>query len=135
MLQKIELLSVDNLYGQKGCFGNSFKVSENIENNCLIIRFEQLNANVDFVENLNKIAEEINFFKYRLYILDLSSAFYIDSLFLGTLIMLFKKISRFGGKYSLIIDYNKMKLFKNIFIFKNLFNIKCNIQEVIKENL
>jgi anti-anti-sigma factor len=88
-------------------------------------------ATYEEAQNLNKILDnEINF-KNRKIVVDLSQCEFIDSTFLGVLVLSLKSIARIGGDIRLIKPYSINKSLMSIAGTLNVFNVYNSLEEAI----
>lgn len=88
-------------------------------------------ATYEEAQNLNKILDnEINF-KNRKIVVDLSQCEFIDSTFLGVLVLSLKSIARIGGDIRLIKPHSINKSLISIAGTLNVFNVYNSLEEAI----
>lgn len=88
-------------------------------------------ATYEEAQNLNKILDnEINF-KNRKIVVDLSQCEFIDSTFLGVLVLSLKSIARIGGDIRLVKPHVISRSLMSIAGTLNVFNVYNNLEEAI----
>lgn len=84
----------------------------------------------EFYEYIKELLEEG---KNNL-IIDLDDVYFMDSVFFGTLIKLYKEITNKLGSMKLIVDYNSKPELLSISNFQGIFEIYPNLFEAINYN-
>ena len=82
-----------------------------------------------FNDFVNKKCE----FKYKNYIIDLSKALFLDSTFLGCIVIFLKKVKGLGGNFNLIIDSEKIKILQPFINLEKILNVKPNLEQALKK--
>ena len=103
----------------------------------ILIEVNLERAVIDKAEEFRAMMATILNFEHKHYILDLSSARFMDSTFLGSIVMILKKINSAGSSLSIILDYNRIKILAPFNQLKNIlkiYNSPVEAIDVIKKN-
>ena len=109
-----------------------YEVCPDIEG--IIVTFNIDRAVIENTIFFNEIMKTILPMDYKHYILDFSSTLFMDSTFLGALVVTLKKLKAKGSTLSTILDYDKIKILAPFEKLKNILNAHTSFEE-IKKNL
>lgn len=70
--------------------------------------------------------------RYKKFIIDLSDALFMDSSFLGSLILILKQISAKGGTLSLVINVDKIKILSPFEQLKKILKVYTTLEDAIQ---
>lgn len=99
------------------------------ESNSLLVTIKIQRAVQENVKLFKDIMNIITKLPFEHYILDFSSAIFMDSTFLGTLVVLLKQINGSNQKLSIILDHDKIQILSPITQLSNLINIYSSVEE------
>lgn len=101
----------------------------------IIVIFNMERAITENAVSFNEIMKTILLIEHKHYILDFSSALFMDSTFLGSLVVTLKKINAKGSTLSIILDYDKIKILSPFEQLKNILNVSTSRKEVMNKIL
>lgn len=99
----------------------------------IIIKVKLNRAVLENATEFRNMMNSILTIEYKHYILDFSSVLFMDSTFLGSIVMSLKKISSLNRNLSIILDYDKIKILAPFRDLKKLLQIYSSPEEAISE--
>lgn len=99
----------------------------------IIIKVKLNRAVLENASEFRNMMNTILSMEYKHYILDFSSVLFMDSTFLGSIVMTLKKIKSMNNTLSLILDYDKIKILAPFKDLKKLLQIYGSTEEAISE--
>lgn len=109
---------------------------------CTSTSFEEVNIIVIKVKLERATADNINIFKdfihkelkeNKKYIIDLTDALFMDSTFLGSLVLAFKKSNAKNSKMNFVLNFDKLKILSAIEPLKKILRMHSSIEDAFKE--
>lgn len=110
-----------------------YEVCDDVD--AIIVIFNIDRAVIENTVFFNEIMKTILTIKHKHYILDFSSALFMDSTFLGSLVVTLKKIKAQGSTLSMILDYDKIKILAPFEQLKNILNVYTSREEAKRKLL
>lgn len=107
----------------------STKVYEEIDT--IVIKINLERATSDNFKIFNDFVNSECDFKYKNYILDLSSALFMDSTFLGCIIMFYKKIHHHRANFKMVIDLAKIKVLTPFDQLAKILNVHPSVDDAL----
>lgn len=106
-------------------------ICNKIDKNTALIKVNLERAVFEFAIIFNHYTEKIIKSDYQNYIFDLSDTLFMDSTFLGSIIVFHKKLHKKGGELSLVISTNKLVLLSEISCLNQIMKIHKSVDEAI----
>jgi len=106
-------------------------ICNKIDKNTALIKVNLERAVFEFAIIFNHYTEKIINSDYQNYIFDLSDTLFMDSTFLGSIIVFRKKLLKKGGELSLVISTNKLVLLSEISCLNQIMKIHKSVDEAI----
>lgn len=106
-------------------------ICNKIDKNTALIKVNLERAVFEFAIIFNHYTEKIIKSDYQNYIFDLSDTLFMDSTFLGSIIVFRKKLHKKGGELSLVISANKLVLLSEISCLNQIMKIHKSVDEAI----
>ena len=103
------------------------------DSDTLIIKINLERATDDNFKVFNDFINSECDYSHKNYIIDLSKALFLDSTFLGCIVIFYKKISQKGKRFNLVIDKQKVKILQPFENLEKILNVKTSIDEAIEQ--
>jgi anti-sigma B factor antagonist/stage II sporulation protein AA (anti-sigma F factor antagonist) len=109
---------------------------------CKPQRLDDLNVVLVKVKLERATADTANLFKdfmdkdlesNKNYVIDLTDALFMDSSFLGALVVSYKKAIAMNSKMNIILNYDKLKILSTIEPLKKILHMHASKEEALKE--
>ena len=107
----------------------STQVLENLPG--LLIKIKLERAVFEYALLFRRFVEQKISSNYKNYILDLSDTLFLDSTFLGSIIVLLKKINKMDGTLRVVVNTNKMMLISQINNIEDIIDTFSSVDEAI----
>jgi anti-anti-sigma factor len=107
----------------------SYKILTDID--AIIVKINMERAVIENSESFREIMKTILVMTHKHYILDLTSALFMDSTFLGSLVMTLKQIHSKGSRLSVILDLEKIKILAPFEQLKRMLNTYNSCEEAL----
>ena len=116
-------------------------VNNSIEESCSVVEYDEFDALVitidleratdDNFKVFHEYVELVCNFKHKNYVIDLSNALFMDSVFLGSIIVFYKKVVKRGGNLSMVVNKDKVKILTPFEQLEKILNVKKTVNEAL----
>ena len=107
----------------------STQILENLPGMLIKVKLER--AVLEYALLFRRYVEQKLTSNYKHYVIDLSDALFLDSTFLGSIIVLLKKINKMGGTMRVVVNSNKILLISQIKNVGDIIETFSSVDEAI----
>ena len=97
----------------------------------MLIKVKLERAVLEYALLFRRYVEQKLTSNYKHYVIDLSDALFLDSTFLGSIIVLLKKINKMGGTMRVVVNSNKILLISQIKNVGDIIETFSSVDEAI----